>query len=95
MNKCMYCAEMGIDKEGTIEILDIELGPGYICKECNDEYNKEMNEYVHELEEKSEVYDALYYFMKDHGGDRFDLEALSANDCFDLVGQLTDIVLKK
>ena len=40
--KCMYCAENGITNTDVfIEIVDVELGSGWICKECFIESEKE------------------------------------------------------
>ena len=51
--KCMYCAEMGITNTDVfIEIVDVELGHGWICKECFIESEKEKDEHLKELEEQ-------------------------------------------
>lgn len=51
--KCMYCAESGITNTDVfIEIVDVELGAGWICKECFIESEKEKDEHLKELEEE-------------------------------------------
>ena len=50
--KCMYCAESGITNTDVfIEIVDVELGAGWICKECFIESEKEKDEHLKELKE--------------------------------------------
>ena len=45
--KCMYCAEMGITNTDVfIEIVDVELGHGWICKECFIESEKEKENFL-------------------------------------------------
>ena len=51
--KCMYCAEMGITNTDVfIEIVDVELGAGWICKECFIESEKEKEEHLKDLEQE-------------------------------------------
>lgn len=51
--KCMYCAELGITNTDVfIEIVDVELGAGWICKECFLESEKEKDEHLKELEQE-------------------------------------------
>jgi DNA repair exonuclease SbcCD ATPase subunit len=51
--KCMYCAEAGITNTDVfIEIVDEELGVGWICKECFIESEKEKEEHLKELEQQ-------------------------------------------
>ena len=51
--KCIYCAESGITNTDVfIEIVDVELGAGWICKECFIESEKEKDEHLKELEEQ-------------------------------------------
>ena len=51
--KCMYCAEAGITNTDVfIEIVDVELGAGWICKECFIESEKEKEEHLKELEQE-------------------------------------------
>lgn len=51
--KCMYCAESGITNTDVfIEIVDVELGAGWICKECFIESEKEKDEHLKELEQQ-------------------------------------------
>ena len=70
--KCMYCAESGITNTDVfIEIVDVELGAGWICKECFLESEKEKEEHLKELEEElkakeqecEELNEELYYWV--------------------------------
>lgn len=52
---CMYCKENGIKNDDVfIEIIDEELGPGWVCKECFVESQKENHEYLKEVTEAME-----------------------------------------
>ena len=67
--KCMYCAEMGVTNPNVfIEIVDVELGAGWICKECFIESEKEKDEHLKELEDqlqaKEQECEELKYRLK-------------------------------
>ena len=55
--ECIYCKENGIKNTNVfIEIKDVELGPGWICKECFLETVKEEEQELKELREyKSKI----------------------------------------
>jgi len=47
---CMYCAEKGITNDDVyIDIIDRDLGPGKVCRNCYEEVLEEENQFYKEL----------------------------------------------